>query len=72
MSSAIVVSHCQCGRWLDTRGDDRECDCGKFVFEAGNVFGDISPECKATETFLIDLNKVMPVLKELGIERFLM
>ncbi len=70
MSNWIVASQCKCGHWQDTSGD-KECICGKMVYEDGDVFGDISPEYKAVETTTIDLNKVIPFLKENGIENFL-
>ena len=71
MSKTIIASQCSCGRWQDNKGQDKECSCGKMVYEDGDIFGDIEPKYKAVETVVFDLNKVVPFLKEHGIEKFI-
>jgi len=63
MSSTIITSLCSCGNWQDNKGSDKECSCGKMVYEEGDIFGDVEPEYKALETITLDLNKVIPFLK---------
>lgn len=71
MSHTIIADQCSCGRWNTDDGSQfHECSCGKKVYGVGDIFADSEPEYRAVETLSLDINKVIPFLKENGIENF--